>query len=645
MGLLTDSIARPSAAQGLRRLARLALDRCEAGTARRFAASAFLARIVNAGLGFVTQIVLARWMGEREYGLYAYVWVWLLLLGGIGSLGLPVAALKFVPDYRARGDVAGLRGFLRFVRGLALLPCILGAGAAMAFLLAIADGEGLAYLPVALIALAVLPLYVATDIQTGIARAYDFLDLGLSADYLVRPLLILGSAGLIWAAGGRASAVNVMAGTLAATALTALAQGVVLQKRLRARIPAGPIRTDFKRWRDAAWPLLAVTGFTLLLGSTDILVLQLFVGPEEIALYFAATKIVAIASFVSYGVANTSAHRFAEHVARGDAGRLSALAAETVRWTFWPTLAVAAVLALLAGPLLALFGPNFAQGAPIVAILGVGLVAGAAVGPADRALAMADHGRATAAIYAICFLANLVLALVLTPALGLAGAALATALAMAMRAAMLFMAARNRLGLTMFIMSRADAPAGSLASADAAGLSTALLSREEAERILAEWQDLAERALEPNPFYGPAMTLAGLRHLPEGAGARVIAAWRDEPGGRKLVGILPVTRPRGRQFNPFAFRRAAGFYGTLSTPLLDPVRPAETLRAMLAGLGQARVAALALPFLRRNGPVAAALAEACGSAGLRRITVDQHERPMVERGLPGADFARLTVEP
>jgi O-antigen/teichoic acid export membrane protein len=67
---------------------------------------------------------------------------------------------------------------------------------------------------------------------------------------------------------------------------------------------------------------------------------------------------------------------------------------------------------------------------------------------------MADHGRLTAAIYGLSFLANLALVLVLTPLFGLIGAATGTALAMTIRAAMLHRAARTRLGLDMFVFSR-----------------------------------------------------------------------------------------------------------------------------------------------------------------------------------------------
>jgi O-antigen/teichoic acid export membrane protein len=439
------------------RLVKLAGERGEAGAARRLAGGAFIMRVVNAGLGFATHILLARWMGGVEYGIYAYLWVWVLFVGGVGSLGLPVAALKFIPDYTMRGDLAGLRGFLRHARMLGLAPSLVAALAGGVALLAFRLGDGAGalapYLPAALFALATLPVYVLMDVQTGIARAYDFADLGLVADYLVRPLLTLVLVAGLAVAGGPSAAGSVMGMTFAAVALTALVQGVVLQRRLDASIPQGPARAELRRWTEVCAPLLVVAGFILLLGSTDILLLKAFVGPEEIARYFAATKIVAVGSFVAYGVAATSSHRFAAQAVSGDREASAKLAIETVRWTFWPTLAVILGLTALSKPLLSLFGPDYAAAWPIVAILSLGLLAQASVGPVDRALAMQDQVGVTARIYGASFAANIALGLVLIPALGLEGAALATALTFAAKSAMLYVSARRRLGLDMFVLT------------------------------------------------------------------------------------------------------------------------------------------------------------------------------------------------
>ena len=45
---------------------------------RRLAGTAFIIRIVAAFLAFVAQIVLARWLGGFEFGIYVYAWTWLL---------------------------------------------------------------------------------------------------------------------------------------------------------------------------------------------------------------------------------------------------------------------------------------------------------------------------------------------------------------------------------------------------------------------------------------------------------------------------------------------------------------------------------------------------------------------------------------
>lgn len=178
----------------------------------------------------------------------------------------------------------------------------------------------------------------------------------------------------------------------------------------------------------------------------------------------------------------------------------------------------------------------------------------------------------------------------------------------------------------------------------AAALSAELVPAETGDRIAKAWADLAERALEPNAFYAPAFGRAGLAHLPERHGARLLLAWRGEGDTRRLVGLLPVVRPRGRALNPWPVGRAAAFYGTLSTPLVDPDRPAETLAAMLDAAARAGLSCLLLPFLHEEGPVRAALAEVERASGRPAVRLDGHRRAMLRSPLGGRGYARSVLD-
>ena len=68
--------------------------------------------------------------------------------------------------------------------------------------------------------------------------------------------------------------------------------------------------------------------------------------PNEVAIYYAAAKTMALVAFIYYSVAQTIAHKFAEFTSAATAPRLAAFLKHPVRLTFWPS--VGAIVVLLA---------------------------------------------------------------------------------------------------------------------------------------------------------------------------------------------------------------------------------------------------------------------------------------------------------
>jgi O-antigen/teichoic acid export membrane protein len=433
-------------------------DASHASIAQKVAGSAFLIRMVSAALVFGSQILFARWMGSFEFGIYVYVFAWVLVIGEFADLGLASAAQRFIPQYANAKSAALLRGFISHSRwltlGAATLIAICGVFAVKLLEPLLAD---YVVLPL-MIGCATLPFYALMQIQDGIARSYNWVQLALLPMYVIRHIVLLAMLVAAYLLNFPTDAVTVVAALAASLALTAVGQTLVLNRRVARDVARGPRVAEVRTWFAVSLPMLLVGGFYLLLTHTDILVLQQFRSPDDVATYYAASKTIALVSFVYFAVSAAVAHRFTEYHVTGDRERLAAFLADSIRWTFWPSVAATAVILLMGKPLLALFGPVFVEGFQAMIILAAGLLARAAVGPVERLLTMLGEQRICAAIYALAFAINLALCVILIPGLGIEGAAISTTTALIVESALLFIITRSRLALHAFIWARPKAP-------------------------------------------------------------------------------------------------------------------------------------------------------------------------------------------
>jgi O-antigen/teichoic acid export membrane protein len=429
-------------------------DQSHRSIARRVAGSAFVMRVASAVLAYISQILFARWMGRFEFGLYVYAWTWLLLLGSFVVFGVSSSAQRFIPEYSERSDLDRLRGFLFGSRLLPILAGVVIAAFGAAAVIALGDRVPSYYLAPLALACLCLPVHGVSDVNSGIARSYNWINLAIVPAYLLRPALLLAGMAAVYFAGVSPSAVVAMTLAAAVYWMTTAGQSLVLNRELRHKIPAGPRRYEFSFWLGTALPIFLVEGFYFLLTYTDVLVLNLFAGPDDVAVYYAATKTLAIVAFVYFSVSGATAHRFSEYHVSGAREKLEAFILDAVRWTFWPSLAITVCFLIFGKPLLNLFGEGFDHGYPWMFVLAIGLMARASVGPAERLLNMVGEQRLCAAIYAGAFAVNLLLCFLLIPRMGPMGAAIAIAGAMVAEAALLYLVAKRRLGIHVFIWGR-----------------------------------------------------------------------------------------------------------------------------------------------------------------------------------------------
>ncbi len=429
-----------------------AFSKDETGGAQRSALLVFFLRVASAALAYIMQVILARWMGASEYGIFIVVWTIVIILCVFSGLGFSVSLLRFIPEYLEKKQYQLLNGLLFSARFLVLLSstAIAALGITIAWLFS--DFISNTYiLPLYLIAFCI-PMHTYTGMLEGIARAHDWQLKAMLPDFIFRPLLVLVYMLIALAMDYPPTAVTACIVTIAAVWTVTFFQTLMMEISLRKVHHRTPRQLQLKTWLLISVPMLAVDGFFQLITSSDVILIGLWLPSDQVGIYFAASRTLALMHFVYYAVRAASAPRMARLYHANDMNGLKDFVGSAAKMTFWPTLAMA-VFVMAIGPfLLGLFGEDFSKGTPILYILVLGVLARAAVGPVDALLTLSGHQNTCAKIYATVFVMNLILNTLLIPAFGLYGAALATTLVIFFEAFILYRSAHKHLGLHTFIL-------------------------------------------------------------------------------------------------------------------------------------------------------------------------------------------------
>ncbi|MDX2257743.1 MAG: lipopolysaccharide biosynthesis protein [Hyphomicrobiaceae bacterium] len=412
-------------------------------------------RCASAGLTFGLQIFLARIMAPEEYGFYVIAWTALLVLGSLAGLGFAEAAVRFIPRYEARGRTSRLAHFLAIGAAATLAG---GLGLALAFgLVGMLAPLAPEWRVVVLIVAAGLPFLAVEFYAEGVARGLGWYGLTTVPSYFLRPIAVAGGAFLIAAETGAIGAAQAGVVLVAVLALLAAGSAALVHHRVRRVLTEGRRgglahheRPGARLWVCAALPLMLVGVIEDVLHYGDVLILGMLLEPEEVAVYFAASRSMALASFVAYAFYLVAGRDFALAQAGRDRRLLETRVRAASRATFWCTLA-AVVLTLAAGPVvLAAFGEAYRVGYAVMAILAVGFVVQATAGQASELLLVLGHARAVVAVGAAAIAVNVLMIVLMAPQWGIVGGAIAAAVTMALRATALILVCRAKTGIAVF---------------------------------------------------------------------------------------------------------------------------------------------------------------------------------------------------
>lgn len=444
----------PHAQPLLRKADAILLDDSEDAASQRSALLTFVIRVASAFIALLSQILLARWLGTFEYGIFVGIWVALIILSTITCLGFPSAVVRFIGEYREKNRPDMVHGIIRASMFIALLFSILTAGLGSFILYTFPNIVSDAYVVPIFLAAICLPMLAIEGILDYIARAFDWPKTAFLPTYIIRPLAIIFFVALTYVAGYIPTAITTMYAAIGACLVSFLAQYIVILGKLRKALPKVAPTYKWKYWTLVALPIFLVEGFYTLMTSMDVLIVSYLMKPEDTAVYFAATKILALVHFVYFAVRAAVSHRYSALHSSGDKKAFQAFVTNTVAWTFWPSLFMALFMAIFGHLFLMLFGEEFTAGTFVLYFLLIGIVIRSSIGPAEALLVMAGSQNVCAVIYIITLFVNVTLNFTLIPKFGIIGAAMATSIALIFETSILYVSIKRSLGLHVFIIPK-----------------------------------------------------------------------------------------------------------------------------------------------------------------------------------------------
>ncbi len=395
----------------------------------RGATTAFVLKIIAAGLAFALNILLARHLGSEGVGIYFLALAIITFGSTLGKFGTDILAMREIARQAAKGDWSMipvlhrqcLRILLTAALPVALLTALLSDTIAADLFGKPQLAEPLLWMSLGIIPLAMFNLYAHS--LKGLKR----IKAAVSVQSVWLPALAVPGVLILTPAFGVVGAVWAHVG--AALLTTAIA--ILFWKGALHEAPVSGGQSLPPALLSSARPLLVIALLTLAIKWSSTFFLGLWGTASDVGVFNIAQRTALLTSFILIAVNSISAPKFAELHQRGDMQALEATAVGAARLMTLLALPVLAVFLLFPDWVLRLFGAEFAEGGTILSILALGQFVNVATGSVGYLLMMTGHEKLMRNNIIFCVAINLVLNLILVPRYGIMGAAVATSVTMA----------------------------------------------------------------------------------------------------------------------------------------------------------------------------------------------------------------------
>ncbi len=388
----------------------------------RGSAFVFACRVTGAAFTLLLQVMLARWLGAAEMGIYVLAFSWCILLATFSHLGLAGASLRVIGQALEHDRPGLIRGFLKRAAQIVPVTGVLIAIIGSIVILVTKGPFDSSDVTPFLLAMTIVPILAFIITRCLVAVAFHWISLSFLWTEVVRPISVCVIVAAMWWHGVTLSASSVMTVQLTVMIAVAAVLFVGLRRRVNATLPTAAPEYETRAWIQLALPLLVISLFGNYFPEFMLILVGAQLPNDQVAIFNVSFRLALIVTFVINAVDAVTSPVASRLFAAQKIDELQSVVTRASQLIFCSSLVAVVAFALVGRILLGLFGAEFVAGYETLMILVAAQLVRAAAGPVISLLSVTGHQDRCLVVFGSALIASILLIFTLVPIMGIRGA-------------------------------------------------------------------------------------------------------------------------------------------------------------------------------------------------------------------------------
>jgi len=379
------------------------------------------------GVRFLIGILMARYLGAEQFGLYNLTLSTVTIAVGLAGLGLDPALVRYVSVFLKRRDTARIWGTIQVGLGLTMITSIIfGIGL---YILApfIVDElfKDPRLVPLLRLGSLIIPITILGSMLAATTQGFSKMHFTSIAQDITEPIVKLILLVVVAITIGLNSASALMVYILCLVVVAAILL-YFLNRLFDLRRPLNSAKRNARQMLGFSIPIYGTRLIKTFRGNIQTILLGSFQAVSSVGVFTVAARVNTVGEMFHSSIVTTSAPIVSGLYDQGEKEQLTRFYQTTTKWTFSVNLPLFLILQLFPGALLSIFGKEYVGGALALSILAWGSLVDAGTGICGVIIDMTGRTGLKLVNVILAFIFSVGLNFLLIPHWGLIGAAVAS---------------------------------------------------------------------------------------------------------------------------------------------------------------------------------------------------------------------------